>query len=109
LLNFRSDLLLRHHRRRVVYAVNLVRNLRDYLLGMTEEPDYLIPVTNGAEASKQIAAWWRERWLQNRIKSDSVLAAVAQHTLVRPIRHGARVPLEGLNTKQLMLFEDLSL
>src|SRR5207247_2117297 len=91
LLNFSSDVLLRHHRHRVVYAVNLVRNLRDYLLGIEGEPDYLVS-RNEPGASAAIAAWWRERWLRHRLSSESVLEEVSRHTLVRPIRHGARVP-----------------
>jgi Domain of unknown function (DUF4338) len=91
LLNFRSTTLLRHHRRRVVYAVSLVRNLCEYLLGFEKNPAYLVPLNDGAWATAQIGAWWRERWLRSRIVSDSNLDEVARHTLVRPIRHGARV------------------
>jgi hypothetical protein len=105
LLNFSSDLLLRHYRRRGVYAVNLVRNLRAYLLNMVAEPDYLVPPECGTEKSANIAAWWRERWLRNRISSDAVLEEIARHTLVRPIRHGARVPyeFEDLETTEAVL------
>ena len=91
LLNFPSGLLLRHHRRRIVYAVSLVRNLRAYLLGIDREPDYLVRMRNGPKVTSRIAVWWRERWLRNRIKSDVVLEEVGRHTVVRPLRHGARV------------------
>lgn len=92
LLNLPSKLLLRHHRPRVVYAVNLVRNLSDYLLGLAKRPDYIVPVDNGPAATAAIGAWWRERWLKHRITSDEVLEEVARHTRVHPITHGARVP-----------------
>jgi len=74
-----------------VYAVSLVRNLTEYLLGLATKPSYLIPLDDGRRATANIAKWWRERWLRGRIGSDDVLAEVARHTLVRPIRHGARV------------------
>jgi hypothetical protein len=93
-----TDLLLRHHRRRVVYGVSLVRNLREYLLGIDPEPSYLVPPDSATSGTGSIAAWWRDRWLRNRIASDDVLSEVARHTLVRPISHGARVvvpPLPG--------------
>ncbi len=89
-LNFPTALLLRHHRPRVVYAVSLIRNLRDYLIGLDKKPRYIVPLDRGATTS-QICAWWRERWLRNRIMSDDVLEEVSRHTRVLPITHGARV------------------
>lgn len=94
-LGFNSADLLRHHRHRVVYGVTLVRNLRAFLLGFDAKPDFLLPTADGALATEKIAAWWRQRWLRNRILSDEVLTAVAEHTLVRPVRHGARVVITG--------------
>lgn len=92
LLNLPSAVLLRHHRPRVLYAVSLVRNLHDFLIGLAEVPDYIMPVERGDEGTKVIASWWRERWLRQRILSDAVLDEVARHTRVYPITHGARVP-----------------
>jgi hypothetical protein len=57
------------------------------------EPDYLVPTEKVVAASAQISAWWRERWLRNRIDSEAVLADVERHTLVRPVQHGARVSI----------------
>lgn len=91
-LQFPSDHLLRHGRRRVVYGVTLVRNTRELLLGMENRPDYLFSRW-GADATNTISDWWRERWLAQRIEQDHVLEEVASHTLVRPVRHGARVDL----------------
>lgn len=96
LLNLPSGILLRHHRRRVVYAVSLIRNLSDYLIGVAKQPDYVVPATEGVAETAAIGAWWRERWLRNRITSEEVfrevLVDVEQHTCVHPITHGARVP-----------------
>jgi hypothetical protein len=104
-LGFPSELLLRHHRPRVVYAVSLVRNLRDHLLGIDPMPRYLVAMDNGAAATARIAAWWRERWLRNRIMSDEVLAAIERQTLVHPIRHGARVTRPRDSDQQLLFGE----
>jgi hypothetical protein len=106
LLNLPNDLLLRHHRRRVVYVMSLVRNLRGYLLGMERKPSYLVPVDVGAAGTAKIAKWWRTRWLRNRIESDEVLSEVSRHTLIRPIRHGARVVIPA-PADQPFLFSDL--
>ena len=107
LLNLPSGMLLRHHRPRVVYAVSLVKNLGDYLIGVAKHPEYIAPPNEGASATAAIGAWWRERWLRNRIASDEVLDEVERHTRVHPITHGARVPLLRAALQQPML-ADLS-
>ncbi|MFQ5473657.1 MAG: Druantia anti-phage system protein DruA, partial [Dehalococcoidia bacterium] len=105
LLDFPSEVLLKHHRRRVVYGVTLIRNLRRYLLGMDGAPDYLISSEDGSTATSSIAAWWRERWLRRRIEQDRILEEVAAQTLVRPVRHGARVELPTEAAGQVTLFD----
>lgn len=106
LLNLPSGMLLRHHRPRVVYAVSLIKNLGDYLIGAAKRPEYVVPVNEGVAATAAIGAWWRERWLRNRITSDDVLDEVERHTSVRPITHGARVPLWRAAPQQHM-YSDL--
>jgi uncharacterized protein DUF4338 len=103
LLQLPADELLRHHRHRIVYGVSLIRNLRDYLLGLDSNPDYMLPFDTCATES--ISSWWRERWLRNRIESDDVLAEVERHTLIRPVRHGARVTILA-DKHQVPLFSD---
>lgn len=91
-LRFPTEHLLRHGRHRIVYGVTLVRNTREFLLGLDNTPDYLFAYS-GAKGTDAISEWWRERWLSGRIEQDSVLEEVEAHTLVRPVRHGARVEL----------------
>jgi hypothetical protein len=91
-LGWPTNELLKHGRERILYGVPLVENLRDYSLGIDAEPDYLLdpePVDSGT----LVAAWWAERWAANRAAQEHVLAAMREHRLVRPVRHGARVPL----------------
>ena len=107
LLNLPSGMLLRHHRPRVVYAVSLIKNLDDYLIGAAKRPEYIVPVNEGVAATAAIGAWWRERWLRNRIISDDVLDEIERHTTVRPVTHGARVPLQRAALQQPM-YSDLS-
>jgi hypothetical protein len=105
-LGFPSSLLLQHHRRRIVYGVALIGNLCDYLVGADKTPKYLYRLRPHREASDQIARWWRERWLHRRIESDEVLSAVERHTLVAPVRHGARVARPGRSNEQPSLFSE---
>jgi hypothetical protein len=107
-LNLPADALLQHGRQRIVYGVPIVRNLREFLLGMDDEPDYLFDMTAPKRSTEEIARWWTERWLARRIESDQVLERVEQHTLVRPVRHGARVVLPRVDNGQHSLFEDFT-
>jgi hypothetical protein len=105
LLNLPSGVLLRHHRPRVVYAVSLIKNLADYLIGVESEPAYIVATGEGAATTTAIGAWWRERWLRNRILSDEVLDEVERHTRVHPITHGARVPVRRAASEQSSFVE----
>lgn len=108
LLDLPSGILLRHHRPRIVYAVSLIKNLGDYLIGAAKQPEYIVPAgESAAVGTAEIAAWWRERWLRNRILSDEVLDEVERHTRVHPITHGARVSPQRALPHQPM-FVDLS-
>jgi hypothetical protein len=106
-LNFPADSLLQHGRQRIVYGVPVVRNLREFLLGMDDKPEYLFDLENPRASTAAIAQWWKERWLSNRIKSNDVLAMVGEHALVRPVRHGARVVLPAIEDGQGVLFDEL--
>lgn len=107
-LKLPTDVLLQHGRQRIVYGVPVVRNLREFLLGMDDEPEYCFDMNEPERSTEEIGRWWTERWLKNRIESDDVLARIEQHTLVRPIRHGARVVLPHTDDGQATLFEDFT-
>ena len=106
-LNLPTDALLQHGRQRIVYGVPVARNLREFLLGMDDEPEYIFDLEEPSRGTEAIARWWTERWLSKRIMQDEVLSRVEEHTLVRPIRHGARVVLPSVDDGQGSLFDDL--
>lgn len=85
----------------------MIRNLEDYLIGLARKPDYIIPLNEGRVATAQTGAWWRERWLRNRISSDEVLEEVARHTRVHPVTHGARVVQQRASSQQPLFAEPL--
>ena len=107
-LQLPTDDLLKHGRQRILYSVPLVRNLRKFLLGMDDEPDYLYDLSMLEQGTAAIVGWWTDRWLSRRVMSNTVLAQVDEHTLVRPIRHGARVTLPTIEDEHEFLFEDLA-
>jgi hypothetical protein len=106
-LKLPTDALLMHGRHRILYGVPLIRNLREYLLGMDREPDYLFDLSDPKAGTRAVVSWWMERWLVARLQNDDALRKVASHSLVRPIRHGARVALPPEDPNQASLFDDL--
>lgn len=98
-LGWPADRLLKHGRERILYGVPLVKNLRDYSLGIESIPDYLLdPEMQDPDAS--VASWWMERWAMKRVAQDHVKAGMRANQLVRPVRHAARVPLPTLDSDQ---------
>ncbi|SOE65822.1 protein of unknown function [Streptomyces sp. OV198] len=91
-LGWPANDLLKHGRERILYGVPLVGNLRDYSLGIDEEPEYLLN-PDLAEADARVANWWLERWCRPRAARQEILKSIRSHRLVRPVQHGARVPL----------------
>ena len=104
-LGFPSDELLRHGSQRLVYAVPLVSNLREFLLGIDRRPRYRFDVRHSGSAA--IATWWVHRWLAGRIERAGVLDAVRANSLARPIVHAARVPLPPDAGSSQLAFPDL--
>lgn len=51
------------------------------------------PKADPGVGSRRLVQYWIRRWLAGRIDRPGILESVASHTLVHPIRHGARVTL----------------
>lgn len=86
-----GEQLLLHGDSRIIYAIPLATNFREMLLGLEDKPKRIFPDEEAEKSTKRIAQFWRTRWLKKRIKNAAVLDEVERHTLVHPIRHGARV------------------
>lgn len=91
-LGWPTNALLKHGRERILYGVPLVENVRDYALGIDQEPVYLMD-PEPHDSGESVAQWWLERWARKRAAQEQVQEAMRRHRLVRPVRHGARVPL----------------
>ncbi|MFD9826389.1 Druantia anti-phage system protein DruA [Tsukamurella tyrosinosolvens] len=91
-LGWPTNELLKHGRERILYGVPLVENVRDYSLGIDQDPNYFLdpePLDRG----ESVARWWFERWARRRALQGHVRESMQRNRLVRPVRHGARVPL----------------
>jgi len=95
--------VLTHGIGKCLYGVSLVRNLRDYLLGMEDKPDYLFGLECPKESTQRVADWWFKRWAKSRTERDDVLEKVRGETLIYPIRHHARIVLPKDQNEQLDL------
>jgi hypothetical protein len=100
-LGLPTNELLNHGVPRLVYGLPLIRNLREYLLGIERTPRYIVDQRRGQRPGRwerpgrfsgEIIDWWR-RWMLGRIGREDVLERMAGHRLIHPIRHGARVRL----------------
>jgi hypothetical protein len=92
-LGLPADVLLRHGNKRVVYGVALARNFRDFLLDLSDSPQYVVPQTHVRHRTELVADFWRRRWVLKRLSKPGILEEIARHTYTYPIRHGAKVPL----------------
>jgi len=104
-LGLPAEELITHGIDKLVYVVPLVRNARDFLLGLVDQPDYLFGLEEPAAWSRAIAAWWAERWVLPRLNRPDLPDRLAKHTLALPVRHGARVILPDAEVDAPPLFD----
>jgi hypothetical protein len=105
-LGLDADELSRHGRPRLVFGVALAQNMRPYLMGREKRPSYILAEKEPKKITEAMCRWWIDRWVLARLKRDDVCQRMAQHTLVHPIRHGARVVLPRLDPDQPVLFDE---
>ena len=100
-LGISSEEMLQHGIGKVVYGATLVSNSARYLLRLDDTPQYLFSLEEAQASTARIAQHWFERWAAARMARSETELKVLAHTLVRPIRHGARVLLPDDDTDQL--------
>jgi hypothetical protein len=100
-LGISSDEMLEHGMEKVVYGAALVLNTARYLLRLDEAPNYLFLLDEPEASTAKIAQHWFERWASPRLGRSETEEKLLAHTLVRPIRHGARVLLPNDDLEQL--------
>jgi len=91
LLGFDPEHLLKHNQRRLIYGVDLFAGAARYLMNREDTlPDYLRAPEDYRHATARIAAFWRRRWLANRL--DHAPALIDLH-LRRGWRLSDHVPV----------------
>jgi hypothetical protein len=107
-LGINSEEMLQHGIEKVVYGVKLIANGPRYLLRFDEIPQYLLSFDDAQAGTARIAQYWFERWASVRMGRSDTEQKLLAHTLVRPIRHGARVALPSDDADQLSFCIDQS-
>jgi hypothetical protein len=100
-LGISSEEMLQHGIEKVVYGVAMVANTSRYLLRIDDAPQYLFSLDEAQASTARIARHWFERWASDRMGRSETEQKLLAHTLIRPIRHGARVVLPSDNEDQL--------
>jgi len=75
-LGLNSDVFLRHHSPRLLYAAAACSNVSDLLLGLDSRPEYILPP--GAESTELLVEHWRTRWLAPRLERADIIDRVAE-------------------------------
>lgn len=73
-LGLNAEVFLKHHSPRLLYAAPLCANIEDVLLGLTNQPDYVLP--KGEAATDLVVNHWRERWLTGRLDRPDLLERI---------------------------------
>jgi hypothetical protein len=99
-----SDELLRTGHSRTQYMIQLARNSSDFLMGRSDDPDFILGGNGTPEETEAIAEYWRQRWLSKRIADPKILSKLRQHSAMFPSLHGANVRMPHAGQEEL--FED---
>src|SRR5260370_38738664 len=62
-----SDVLLRHGNRRILYGIQLARNFREILLGVSKTPHYMVPLAANQRAQPLSAQYCLNRGLSKKL------------------------------------------
>jgi len=89
-LGLNAEVFLKHHSPRLLYAASLCSNIKDVLLGLTEEPTYVLP--DGQASTDVIIGHWRERWLAGRLSRPEVLDRIDSERRERFLLSGQLSP-----------------
>lgn len=105
-LGINSDEMLQHGIEKVVYGVTLVSNPARYLLRLDSLPEYFFSLDQAQASTLNIAEYWFQRWASGRMQRSETEGKLLAHTLVHPVRHGARVFLPDKDANQLSFQAD---
>lgn len=75
-IGIRADAFLRHYSPRIVYSIDLARNTKDYLMGLSNTADYGLDLNDTQEVmnkTQYLIDYWYERWLETRLTTVDIV------------------------------------
>jgi hypothetical protein len=87
--------LLKHESPRVIYTVPLASDFREFLFGLTDEPDYFWLFDDVAEEQQQVYDHWKSRWVSKRVQKDWVLEDIRSFDKRTDIQLGYEVDFKN--------------
>lgn len=83
-LGIRSDAFLKHYSPRIVYSMELARNTKEFLCGMSDELDYPFDIGSPesiSQKTQEMIDFWYTRWLEKRLTSVDIIERLNQFDL----------------------------
>lgn len=67
----------KHAMSRIVYGACLAKNTVDYLMGMSDKPEYYTDIENYQEGTQLIIDYWMTRWLKSRLNFEPIYQRIS--------------------------------
>ncbi len=83
--------LLKHESPRVIYAVPLASDFKEFLFGLKDEPDYLWDFDDPETEQQSIYDHWKHRWVSKRVQKGWVLDDIQSFDKDEDLRLGHEV------------------
>jgi hypothetical protein len=71
-IGIRAEAFLKHYSPRIVYSINLASNTNEFLLGLTDSPEYGFDLENEqevAQRTQELIDYWYNRWAIKRVQN----------------------------------------
>ncbi|MBX0297531.1 Druantia anti-phage system protein DruA [Haloarcula nitratireducens] len=87
--------LLKHESPRVIYAVPLASDFREFLFGLRDEPNYFWPFEDPEAEQQEIYDHWKQRWVSKRVQKEWVLEDIRGFEKDEDLRLGHEVDFQN--------------
>ena len=75
-IGIKAEAFLRHYSPRIVYSIDLAKNTKEFLMGLTEELDYGFDLNDDEQIARHtqyLIDFWYHRWLEKRLTTVDIV------------------------------------